>query len=808
GLSAFGGVDVAGGRGDVEGRGDGLLDWEMGELPQDGQGVREVGAGSEGMAVVVQPADAAGGAAGPSGPLVGSPVNDSEITAQPLKARPLKVLRVYWKSLPGRPTIKEINKAIGLNSASVVTDERANLKKAGYLSLLPGKKRGKYALTEKGRKLFEQPAAVAVGQVVPDGQISQRLPRYQEVLKAIGEFTEQKDRGPTIKEVIAKINETAADKVTDAMVRSAVTRMKNKKLLIDGVAGLLDLPDKGWMEFWSLVGGGAGEADSSAGGVVGGLVGGLVGGVVGGLVGEGGLVGAGQPADGPVGSSLADGRSGVAPAMEGVRLESGPSAIEEFDLFGGMEGVSGEGMGSVFVPDGSGAGVMAGLLGGEEVVGGGSVGVGADGAELTGVQHQVLQAIWPLHLPTYAEIAAGAGITGGGRDEVEPVLVELESMGLVSREEGVEGLKLTDDGWNLVWRLGNAVGEPAVLDGSAAIGGVFGGEAVRELEGFWGDGFSGGGVEGSGWAGGQFGMLPEVRGVELGGGLSAFGGVDVAGGREGVEGEGDGLLDWEEFLRGGQGVQEVGAGLEGMTVVLQPTDAAGGAAGPSGPPAGRLGPLEHKVLVAIGAMTPEEGPGPKTNAIVAKINETIAKKTDSAAVRAAAARLKGKGLLTGRVSGVHDLTNKGREKVKQLAATAARRFTPLPGELTGIAALGPQEREIFVVIKDLTLRMKRGPRAGEVLAEFNETSDEKTTDLLLQSTAARLNRKELLNRSRGVYGLSDKGWTMCGLPVGGGAGAGGVVQGVDGGGGAVVGEAGVFGGGEGMDVDGEGVGSG
>ncbi|MGW1627698.1 hypothetical protein, partial [Streptomyces sp. NPDC002172] len=232
-----------GGREGVEGEGDGLLDWE--EFLRGGQGVQEVGA--------------AGGAAGPSGPLVGSPVDDSEITA-----RPLKVLQVYWKSLPDQPTIQEIGEAIGLKGNSGVENEQVKLEKAGYLSLLPGKNQRKYALAEKGRKLFEQPADVTMEPAVPDGQIRERLSRYQEVLKAIGELTEQMKRGPVTKWVTAKINETAADKVNDDMVRSAVRRLKKDELLTGETRELHDLSDKGWVEFRLLVGGGARGAEQPA----------------------------------------------------------------------------------------------------------------------------------------------------------------------------------------------------------------------------------------------------------------------------------------------------------------------------------------------------------------------------------------------------------------------------------------------------------------------------------------------------------------------------------------------------------------
>ncbi|MGW1625644.1 hypothetical protein [Streptomyces sp. NPDC002172] len=208
GPSAIEEFDLAGGRGGVEGRGDGLLDPELEEFLRGGQ---EVGA--------------AGGAAGLSGPLVGSLADGSELTP-----RHLQILKAYRDSPPGQLTMKMIRMDIDLQHDASVWREHMILMAAGYLAPLEGKP-GKYTLGPKGRKLFGQSADVAVGPAVSDDQISERVPQYQEVLKAIGEFRRQKRYGPVTKEVTAKVNETAAEKVDDDMVRSVAARMRREELL-------------------------------------------------------------------------------------------------------------------------------------------------------------------------------------------------------------------------------------------------------------------------------------------------------------------------------------------------------------------------------------------------------------------------------------------------------------------------------------------------------------------------------------------------------------------------------------------------
>ncbi|MGW1627457.1 hypothetical protein ACWCQR_52790, partial [Streptomyces sp. NPDC002172] len=124
---------------------------------------------------------------------------------------------------------------------------------------------------------------------------------------------------------------------------------------------------------------------------------------------------------------------------------------------------------------------------------------------------------------------------------------------------GGEGSGLGAVDWEAVLRLVGEIGGSAVPDGPAGADGELGGEAAGVEEGVLWGGSAGAWGEGSGFAGGQVGGVPAEWGMQWGGGLSEFGEFGLVHGMEGVEG---GLLDPAagEFPLGG-GVE--GSGLAG-----------------------------------------------------------------------------------------------------------------------------------------------------------------------------------------------------------------------------------------------------
>jgi hypothetical protein len=244
--------------------------------------------------------------------------------------------------------------------------------------------------------------------------------------------------------------------------------------------------------------------------------------------------------------------------------------------------------------------------------------------------------------------------------------------------------------------------------------------------------------------------------------LSTFGGSGLAGDRGGV---GDGPLEPEvgQFLRDGQGVLEGGVGSEGVGALSQSADAAGEVAGPSGSPAEilELNGLNRDLLEVIAEFTQRERRGPTTDEALDMLREKTGDETlGITRVYHLTFELRVEKWLTGKIRGVHDLSDKGRE------------FFGLPAasEIT----LSPRQQVFLEVIAEFTQRERRGPTTKEAVNMLRKkTGDERWNKPRVSQVVCELRGKDMglmVDKVRGILDLSDKGRELFGLPVGGGAG--------------------------------------
>ncbi|MBW8799198.1 MAG: hypothetical protein JF597_38225 [Streptomyces sp.] len=572
GLFGFGGLDLVGGMEGMEG---GVAGPEMSEFLWGGQDVLGLDVASEGVEVVLPPADVVGETAVsdrvPAGQLVTVGPGAGGQSDQPnaagagglivlrlLNGRVVKltgnqreVLQTIGELAPEPhdepPLEAAVAKRLNWNDGQRVNPTAQRLKSKELLTY--SKKNRGYRLTADGREAFRQVAGAAGEVGGSQGVGAGRILEDGEVLQTIRDLTHRLGEAPTDEEI---------GKAVDRDWRFAAHRVKGlrSKGYLTGDQQLrfvLGLSKEGWV----VIGrprDAAGEPGGSTGSPL-----------------PSGSSDTGddrsEPNDGQrqvlqkvwdLGQDLGrlPTRDEVCKAVDGMPRSSVHYHTQSLELMGLLR--------REYLPR-----ELALTELGQKMTMEPTDAVGVSGVSpaarlkrrLTGTQLRVLTARHELtqqkrRLPRIPEIGDALNLA---HPTVRENLRELQINKLLSR-----GLELTDNGlavlsepagvagWvaaasglGVVLPPADAVGGSAASDGLAVVGRVFGGGTAGVEGGF----LSGGWGEGNSEIfGGQFGRLPAVGGVELGGGLFAFGGLDLVGGMEGgVAGPEAG-----EFLWGGE----------------------------------------------------------------------------------------------------------------------------------------------------------------------------------------------------------------------------------------------------------------